>query len=71
MLINKDYTWSQDSLREVYERIKERNDQMQEKPPNDFNDGMKAAFYIVMDMIKNDLEGRGYDLEKFMSGEQE
>ncbi len=76
MLVNRDWIWTQETLREVVRHIKLRKDETEAEAKasgtfNEFIQGECAGYEYAIDMIRNDLEGRGYDFDKFVSGEQE
>ena len=65
--INNDDKWkiTEDTLGYIISRIQERYEESLSEGDDDFNSGRKLAFYEVLDMIKNDLESRGYSLDDF------
>ncbi|MCB6983121.1 hypothetical protein LI068_05745 [Peptostreptococcus anaerobius] len=65
--INNDDKWevTGETLGYMISRIQERYQESLIEGDDDFNNGRKLAFYEVLDMIKNDLEVRGYSLDDF------
>ena len=65
--INNDDKWevTGETLGYMISRIQERYQESLREGDDDFNNGRKLAFYEVLDMIKNDLEVRGYSLDDF------
>ncbi|SFE47396.1 hypothetical protein [Peptostreptococcus sp. D1] len=65
--INNDDKWkiTEDTLGYIISRIQERYEESLSEGDDDFNNGRKLAFYEVLDMMKNDLESRGYSLDDF------
>lgn len=65
--INNDDKWkiTEDTLGYMFSRIQERYEESLSEGDDDFNNGRKLAYYEVLDMIKNDLESRGYSLDDF------
>ena len=65
--INNDDKWkiTEDTLGYIISRIQERYDESLSEGDDDFNNGRKIAFYEVLDILKNDLDVRGYSLEEF------
>jgi hypothetical protein len=65
--INNDDKWevTGETLGYMISRIQERYQESLSEGDDDFNNGRKLAFYEVLDMIKNDLEVRGYSLDDF------
>ena len=76
MLVNRDWVWTQETLREIVRHIKLRKDETEAEAKaagefDDFTRGLCKGYEFAIDMIRNDLEGRGYDFDKFVRGEQE
>ena len=65
--INNDDKWkiTEDTLGYIISRIQERYEESLSEGDDDFNNGRKLAFYEVLNMMKNDLESRGYSLDDF------
>ena len=65
--INNDDKWevTGETLGYMISRIQERYQESLSEGDDDFNNGRKLPFYEVLDMIKNDLEVRGYSLDDF------
>ncbi len=66
-IIKSEYDWvfSQDTLIDIISRIIKRGDEVKKEASTEFNDGRKLAYYEVVDIIKNELEGRGFDFNDF------
>ena len=60
------WVWSQDTLKAIISRIIERDNDTKGEENNEFNKGRHMAYFEIVDMIKNDLEGRGYDFKEFI-----
>ncbi len=65
-----DWTWSQDTLKAIISRIIERRDAYEKEVSNDIDTGIVMGLNFAIDMIRNDLEGRGYDFKEFMSEDE-
>lgn len=65
------WEWTKDTLKVMIGRIQKRSDEAEEEGNSEFDQGRQLAFYEVLDMIKNDLESRGYTFEDFMKDEDE
>ena len=66
MIKSDDWEWSQDTLKAIIARIIDRDNNREGEEKNDFNDGRHLAYYEIIEIIKNDLEVRGYNFEDFM-----
>lgn len=66
MTKNEDWTWTQETLKAIIERIIERRDEYENEKKNDFDAGVVMGYNFVLDMFKNDLEFRGYNFDEFM-----
>lgn len=65
------WEWTKDTLKVIIGRIQKRSEEAEEEGNSEFDQGRQLAFYEVLDMIKNDLESRGYTFEDFMKDEDE
>lgn len=63
------WEWTKDTLKVMIGRIQKRSEEAEEEGNSEFDQGRQLAFYEVLDMIKNDLESRGYTFEDFMKDE--
>lgn len=66
MIKNEDWTWTQETLKAIIERVIERRDEYENEKKNDFDAGIVMGYDLVIDMFKNDLESRGYNFDEFM-----
>lgn len=69
MIKNDDWTWTQETLKSIIANIINRRDEYKEKEKTDFEKGITFGYSCVLDSIKNELEGRGYNFKDFMSDE--
>lgn len=67
MIKNEDWTWTQETLKSIISRVIQRRDEYEKEKRNDFDAGIVMGYDFVIDMFKNDLEGRGYNFDEFMS----
>lgn len=66
----KEWLWSKDTLRAIFSRIAERKELLlKESVKSELNSGVDLGLFMALDMIKNDIESRGYDFEEFMKGD--
>lgn len=65
-----EWNWSKDTVRYFIGRIIERDQDREGEEDSEFNDGRHMGLFEAIDMMRNDLESRGYDFEKFMKGEE-
>lgn len=47
------------------ERAFEAKEESEEKKGNDFYDGIKLAYFEVMDILKSEFDANGYDLKEY------
>ena len=66
LIKNEDWTWTQETLKAIIERVIERRDEYENEKKNDFDAGIVMGYDLVIDMFKNDLESRGYNFDEFM-----
>ena len=66
LIKNKDWTWTQETLKSIIERVIERRDEYDKEKKNDFDAGVVMGYDLVIDMFKNDLESRGYNFKDFI-----
>lgn len=66
LIKNEDWTWTQETLKAIIERVIERRDEYENEKKNDFDAGIVMGYNFVLDMFKNDLECRGYNFDEFM-----
>ncbi|KXB65922.1 hypothetical protein HMPREF3181_01014 [Parvimonas sp. KA00067] len=66
---NNDISWqfSEDTLISIIERIVQRKTELDKELniKTDYNIGLLDGYTQCIDMIKNDLEGRGFNVEDF------
>ena len=66
---NNDISWqfSEDTLISIIERIVQRKTELDKELniKTDYNIGLLDGYTQCIDMIKNDLEGRGFNIEDF------
>jgi len=67
LIKNEDWTWTQETLKSIISRVIQRRDEYEKEKQNDFDAGIVMGYDFVIDMFKNDLEGRGYNFDEFMS----
>lgn len=61
-----EWNWTESTLASIVKRIIDRNKDNKGEEDNDFNRGRHEGYWEVIDMIKNDIESRGYDFDEFM-----
>lgn len=61
-----DWNWTESTLASIIKRIMERNDDIDGEEDDDFNRGRHQGYWEVIEMIKNDIETRGYDFDEFI-----
>lgn len=61
-----DWNWTESTLAAIVKRVMERNEDTKDEEDNAFNRGRHQGYWEVIDMIKNDIESRGYDFDDFM-----
>lgn len=61
-----EWNWTESTLASIVKRIIDRNNDNKGEGDNDFNRGRHEGYWEVIDMIKNDIESRGYDFDEFM-----
>lgn len=61
-----DWNWTESTLAAIVKRVMERNEDTKSEEDNAFNRGRHQGYWEVIDMIKNDIESRGYDFDDFM-----
>lgn len=61
-----EWNWTESTLASIVKRIIDRNNDNKGEEGNDFNRGRHEGYWEVIDMIKNDIESRGYDFDEFM-----
>lgn len=61
-----DWNWTESTLVAIVKRVMERNEDTKGEEDNAFNRGRHQGYWEVIDMIKNDIESRGYDFDDFM-----
>lgn len=61
-----EWNWTESTLAAIVKRIVDRNKDNKGEEDNDFNRGRHEGYWEVIDMIKNDIESRGYDFDEFM-----
>ena len=66
LIKNEDWTWTQETLKAIIERVIERRDEYENEKKNDFDAGVVMGYNFVLDMFKNALECRGYNYDEFM-----
>lgn len=66
---NNNISWqfSEDTLISIIERIVQRKEELAKElsTKTDYNIGLLDGYAQCIDMIKNDLEGRGFNIEDF------
>lgn len=62
-----DWNWTESTLASIVKRIIDRNNDTEGEDDNEFNQGRHEGYWEVIEMIKNDIESRGYDFEDFMN----
>lgn len=66
---NNNISWqfSEDTLISIIERIVQRKTELDKElnTKTDYNIGLLDGYSQCIDMIKNDLEGRGFNIEDF------
>lgn len=61
-----DWEFSQETLITIISRIVERQENLQQESNNsDYNIGLIDGYRQCLDMIKNDLESRGFNAKDF------
>ena len=60
-----DWEFSVETLQYIVSRIIERDSDREGEMNNEFNKGRHLAYWEILDMIKNDLEVRGFDIKDF------
>lgn len=62
-----DWNFSEETLKEIFKRIKIRQIELiNESNNSEYDIGVIDGYTQCLDMIKNDLEIRGYDYKEFM-----
>lgn len=62
-----DWNWTESTLASIVKRIIDRNNDTEGEDDNEFNQGRQEGYWEVIEMIKNDIESRGYDFDDFMN----
>lgn len=62
-----EWNFSEETLKEIFKRIKIRQIELiNESKNSEYDIGVIDGYTQCLDMIKNDLEIRGYDYKEFM-----
>ena len=67
--MNSEFNWNfdEETLKEIFNRIKDRQKELKDELAGDnYSIGVIDGYIQCLDMIKNDLDIRGYDVENFM-----
>lgn len=67
----EDWTWTTDTLKSIINRIIERRDDYEKEVSNDIDTGIVMGLNFAIDMIKNDIEVRGYTFDEFIKESNE
>ncbi len=67
----EDWTWTTDTLKSIINRIIERRDEYEKEVSNDIDTGIVMGLNFAIDMIKNDIEVRGYTFDEFIKESNE
>lgn len=65
----EEWVWSKDTLKAIIAHIVERDKDREGEEDNEFNAGRHTAYFEILDMIQNDLIGRGCKIEDFFEEE--
>lgn len=66
MIENKDWTWSQETLKAIIADIIDRKAKYEKEAKTDLDKGIALGYEFVLDSIKNQLEARGYNFEDWI-----
>lgn len=69
---NEDWNWSEETLKEIIRDISNRKDEyVKENDRSEYSKGVIDGYTFVLDSIKNELEGRGYDFRNWIDSSQD
>lgn len=68
MIVNEDWTWSQETLKAIIEVLIDSKESWEKDIKSDFDEGVVAGYAFALDSIKNQLEVRGYNFEDWLKG---
>ena len=64
---SEDWNWSAETLKEIIRDISNRRDgYVKENDDSEYSKGAIDGYTFVLDSIKNQLEGRGYDFRNWI-----
>lgn len=64
---NEEWNWSEETLKEMIRDISNRRDEyVKENDHSEYSKGVIDGYNFVLDSIKNQLEGRGYDFRNWI-----
>ncbi|MDO5017826.1 MAG: hypothetical protein Q4E02_00845 [Lagierella massiliensis] len=63
---NKQWKWSEDTLRTIILQIIERKEEYEKEISNLYDQGVVDGYNFVVDSIKSQLEARGYEFEQWL-----
>lgn len=64
---SEDWNWSAETLKEIIRDISNRRDEyVKENDNSEYSKGVIDGYTFVLDSIKNELEGRGYDFRNWI-----
>ena len=66
MIENKDWNWSQETLKVIIKDIIDRKAKYEKEAKTDLDKGIALGYEFVLDSIKNQLEARGYNFEDWL-----
>lgn len=66
MIENKDWTWSQETLKAIIADIIDRKGKYEKEAKTELDKGIALGYEFVLDSIKNQLKARGYNFEDWI-----
>ena len=69
---SEDWNWSAETLKEIIRDISNRRDEyVKENDNSEYSKGVIDGYIFVLDSIKNELEGRGYDFRNWIDSSKD
>lgn len=69
---SEDWNWSAETLKEIIRDISNRRDEyVKENDNSEYSKGVIDGYTFVLDSIKNELEGRGYDFRNWIDSSKD